>query len=61
MRTMRPDLQVLFVSGYTRDVFAEGNVFDDNSAFIQKPVSPDVLLASVREMLDKRANNGGGN
>jgi two-component system cell cycle sensor histidine kinase/response regulator CckA len=54
MRAMRPDLQVLFVSGYTRDIFAEGNVFDGNSAFIQKPVLPDVLLAKVREMLDKK-------
>jgi PAS domain S-box-containing protein len=59
MRTLRHDLQVLFVSGYTRDIFAEGNVFDGNSAFIQKPVLPDVLLAKVREMLDKRAHGGG--
>ncbi|MDA8430943.1 MAG: response regulator [Geobacteraceae bacterium] len=60
MRKMRPDLHVVFVSGYTRDVFAENNVFDDNSVFIQKPVSPDVLLARVRELLDKRAPAGGG-
>lgn len=53
MRTMRPDLQVVFVSGYTRDIFADGKAFDENSVFIQKPVSPDVLLARVREMLDK--------
>ena len=59
MRTMRPNLQVVFVSGYTRDVFADNNVFDENSIFIQKPVSPDVLLARVREMLDKRVPAGG--
>lgn len=60
MRIMRPNLQVVFVSGYTRDVFAENNVFDENSIFIQKPVSPDVLLTRVREMLDNRAPAGGG-
>ena len=60
MRIMRPDLKVLFVSGYTKDIFAEGNVFDDNSVFIQKPVPPDVLLARVREILDKRTAAGGG-
>lgn len=60
MRKMRPDVQVVFVSGYTRDVFAENSVFDGNSIFIQKPVSPDVLLARVREMLDKRVPAGGG-
>jgi two-component system cell cycle sensor histidine kinase/response regulator CckA len=59
MRIMRADLQVLFVSGYTRDIFADSNLFDENSVFIQKPVSPDVLLAKVREMLDKRAAAGG--
>lgn len=57
---MRPDLQVLFVSGYTRDIFAEGNVFEGNSEFIQKPVLPFVLLAKIREMLDKRVSDGGG-
>jgi signal transduction histidine kinase len=61
MRIMRPDLCVIFVSGYTKDIFAESNVFDDNSVFIQKPVPPDVLLAKVRELLDKRTAAGDGN
>jgi CheY-like chemotaxis protein len=60
MRTIRPDLQVLFVSGYTRDIFADGKEFDENSIFVQKPVSPDVLLSKVREMLDKKISVGGG-
>jgi signal transduction histidine kinase len=55
MRMLRPDLQVLFVSGYTKDIFADGKVFDSNTVFAQKPVSPDVLLAMVRDLLDKRA------
>ena len=53
MRAMRPNMKVLFVSGYTRDIFAENKVFDENSAFIQKPVPPDVLLSKVRELLGK--------
>jgi DNA-binding response OmpR family regulator len=53
-------VQVLFVSGYTRDIFADGKVFDGNTVFVQKPVAPDVLLARVRELLDKRATAGGG-
>ncbi|MDD2733368.1 MAG: response regulator [Desulfuromonadaceae bacterium] len=59
MRTVRPDLQVLFVSGYAKDIFADDKALDENSVFIQKPVSPDVLLAKVREMLDKRISAGG--
>ena len=61
MRMMRPDLKVVFVSGYTRDIFADGHELDGNTVFIQKPVSPDLLLSKVREMLDKRISAGGSN
>ncbi|MBC7964065.1 MAG: response regulator [Steroidobacteraceae bacterium] len=53
MRTMRPDLKAVFVSGYARDIFAENDMPDGNSIFVQKPVSPNELVAKVREMLDK--------
>ena len=53
MRMMRLDLKVVFVSGYTRDIFADGHELDGNTVFIQKPFSPDLLLSKVREMLDK--------
>lgn len=53
MQVMRPDLPVLFVSGYPRDIFEAGTVFDDNTVFIQKPVSLVVLMTTVRELLDK--------
>jgi PAS domain S-box-containing protein len=53
MRKVSPELKAIFVSGYARDVFAEGNVLDGNSVFIQKPFSPDEIVAKVREMLDK--------
>jgi len=53
MRMVRPDLKVIFVSGYTRDIFANDDMVDGNSAFVQKPVSPSELAAKVREMLDK--------
>jgi len=56
MRVMRPDLKAVFVSGYSRDIFAEGAEMDGYSVFIQKPVSPDELLAKVREMLDKQVS-----
>ncbi|MDD2308123.1 MAG: response regulator [Desulfuromonadaceae bacterium] len=58
MRMLRPGLKVLFVSGYTKDIFTEDNLFDGNSVFIQKPVSPDVLLSNVREMLDTQTPGG---
>jgi PAS domain S-box-containing protein len=54
MRMMRPDLKAVFVSGYARDIFAEGNALNGNSIFIQKPFSPNDLVAKVRELLDKK-------
>jgi signal transduction histidine kinase len=54
MRLIRPDLKTVFVSGYSRDVFWSGEELDANSVFIQKPFSPVGLLATVREMLDKK-------
>ena len=53
MRMLCPDLKTVFVSGYTRDIFADGNQLDENSVFIQKPISTDELVATVRAMLDK--------
>jgi DNA-binding response OmpR family regulator len=35
-------------------------VFDENAAFVQKPVLPNELLAKIRELLDKQAPAGGG-
>ena len=60
MRTVRPDLKAVFVSGYTRDIFVEGKVLDGKSVYIQKPVAPVELLEKVREMLDKGTPVGGG-
>jgi DNA-binding response OmpR family regulator len=55
MRLLRPKLKVIFVSGYARDFTADSSALDGNSSFIRKPVSPDTLVAKVREMLDKAA------
>lgn len=54
MKTVRPDLKTIFASGYTQDVFKDGSIFDENTIFIHKPFSPNVLLEKVREMLDKK-------
>ena len=53
MRIVRPDLKTVFVSGYARDIFVEGNALDENSIFIQKPIAPNDLVAKVRGLLDK--------
>jgi PAS domain S-box-containing protein len=48
---LRPDIKVLFMSGYTDDAIAHREVYDANIAFIEKPFMPNVLLRKVREVL----------
>jgi PAS domain S-box-containing protein len=48
----RPDLKVLFMSGYTENVIAQRGVLEEDIAFIQKPFTVKNLSAKVREVLD---------
>ena len=51
LKELRPDLRVLFISGYTADVIAHRGVLDPGVAFLHKPFSPDELAAKIRETL----------
>jgi two-component system, cell cycle sensor histidine kinase and response regulator CckA len=51
-RALKPGLPVLFISGYADEVVSHHGVLDDGVEFIQKPFSPQVLAARVREVLD---------
>ncbi len=53
IRKLKPDIKVIFTSGYTRDVFLDKGVEDSEFNFLQKPISPDTILQKVREVLDK--------
>jgi CheY-like chemotaxis protein len=45
-------MRVLYMSGYTDNVIAEGGVLEEGLAFLQKPFSPRALVQKVREVLD---------
>lgn len=66
-RQARPDAAVIFMSGYTEDIFAEGQDRIANSVFLPKPFTLAELSQLVEERLaapstdpDERHGGGGG-
>jgi two-component system, cell cycle sensor histidine kinase and response regulator CckA len=49
---LRPEMKVLYMSGYTDNAIADHGVLEAGKNFIQKPFSPDALVGKVREVLD---------
>jgi hypothetical protein len=52
MRSLRPGLKVLFMSGYSSSVIQSDGVLDPGAAFIEKPFTAVTLADRVREVLD---------
>jgi CheY-like chemotaxis protein len=50
--TLRPDLRVLFTTGYTRNAIVHNGVLDSGTQLLSKPFSIDDLAAKVRSILD---------
>jgi two-component system cell cycle sensor histidine kinase/response regulator CckA len=47
----RPDLRVLFMSGYSDRGIVRQGVLESSAVFVQKPLTPDALARKVREAL----------
>jgi two-component system cell cycle sensor histidine kinase/response regulator CckA len=52
MGTLRPEMRVLYMSGYTDDAILPHGMSDGGAFFIQKPFTPDALVRKVREVLN---------
>ena len=49
---LRPDMKVLYMSGYTDDTVLRHGIQEEKMPFLQKPFVPDTLALKVREVLD---------
>jgi PAS domain S-box-containing protein len=53
IKQIKPDIRVLFMSGYPADVIHKQGIIEKGFPYIEKPVSPAKLLKKIREVLDK--------
>lgn len=51
LRTLMPNMKVLFMSGYASSIVARHGVAVKESAFLEKPFTPVSLTAKIREVL----------
>jgi PAS domain S-box-containing protein len=52
IRTQRPDIRVIYMSGYSEELVRLQGELTESAAFIAKPFAPDELRRVVRDVLD---------
>jgi len=52
---MRPEIKVLFMSGYTDTAVVSQGWLAPGTAFLQKPFTQEILVNKIREVLDNRS------
>jgi PAS domain S-box-containing protein len=52
LASLRPEIRVLYMSGYTDDAIVHHGVLESGTNFLQKPFATDALAAKVRRVLD---------
>ena len=55
LATARPEMKVLFVSGYTADALVHGDLHRTDFAFLSKPFSLNTLARKIRTILDAKS------
>ena len=53
IRKIRPEIRVIFMSGYTSEVFQQREIPEEGMNVLSKPVLPGTLLKAVRSELDR--------
>lgn len=53
IKLIRPEIKVIFTSGYTANTLQTKEILEKGLTFISKPVSPNNLSRKIREVLDR--------
>lgn len=52
VRALKPDIKVLFTSGYTRDILSDKGICETGFDFLAKPLSPHELLQKIQDIME---------
>jgi len=52
---IKPEIKVLFMSGYAEDIIARHGILDNGIVFLDKSILNDQLIPAVRKLLDEKA------
>ena len=55
LKALHPGMGILFMSGYTDNVFLPGGLLEPGAKFLQKPFAQGDLLQKVKELLETRS------
>jgi len=54
LHPLRPEMKILYMSGYTQEAIARDGVLDPGTSFLEKPFTTESLARKVRELLDSK-------
>jgi PAS domain S-box-containing protein len=52
--SLRPDLKVLYMSGYTENAIVHHGILNEDVGFLQKPFKVNLMVQKIREVLDSQ-------
>jgi CheY-like chemotaxis protein len=55
LSAVRPEMKILFVTGYSDNDIGNHGVLDPRIQLLQKPFTPEVLARKIRDVLEKRS------